>query len=50
MIEKVEEIQQLESKYTPFVVQISQWANDFQADKIEDFIVNLLDKSGVNEC
>ena len=50
LVEKVEEIQQLESKYTPFVVQILQWADNFQADKIEDFIVDLLEKSGVNEC
>ncbi len=44
LTKKAEKIQQLEPKYTPFTVPILQWADDFQADKIEDFIINFLEK------
>ncbi|NES01484.1 MAG: response regulator [Okeania sp. SIO2F4] len=44
LTKKAEKIQQLEPKYTPFTVPILQWADDFKADKIEDFIINFLEK------
>ncbi len=43
LTEKAKEIQQIEPKYTPFTKQILQWADDFQAEQIEDFIINFLD-------
>ncbi|WP_210407695.1 hybrid sensor histidine kinase/response regulator, partial [Hydrocoleum sp. CS-953] len=44
LTETAEKIQQLEPKYIPFTKPILQWADDFQADKIEDFIIDFLDK------
>ena len=44
LTEKAEQLQQLEQKYTSFTEPVLQWADDFQADKIEDFIINFLEK------
>ncbi|NEQ41108.1 MAG: response regulator [Okeania sp. SIO3I5] len=44
LTEKAEELQQLEQKYTSFTEPVLQWADDFQADKIEDFIISFLEK------
>ncbi|MEB3342599.1 ATP-binding protein [Okeania sp.] len=40
LIEKAEQLQQLDSKYTSFIEPILQWADNFQADEIEDFIMS----------
>ena len=47
LTEKVEQIQQLDQKYTSFTEPILQWADDFQADKIEDFIIDFLEKGEI---
>ncbi|MGD1805269.1 ATP-binding protein [Dapis sp. BLCC M126] len=43
LTERAQKIQQLEPKYIPFTEPILQWADDFQADQIEDFLMDFLD-------
>ncbi|MEM1170249.1 MAG: ATP-binding protein [Cyanobacteria bacterium P01_H01_bin.35] len=43
LTETAKEIQQIEPKYISFTQAILQWADDFQADKIEDFIISFLE-------
>ncbi|MGK7919581.1 MAG: ATP-binding protein [Trichodesmium sp.] len=44
LTEIAQELQEIEPQYTPFIEQILKWADDFLADKIEDFIIGFLEK------
>ncbi|NEQ75648.1 MAG: response regulator [Okeania sp. SIO2C9] len=41
---KTQQIQQSNQKYIPFVKPILQWTEDFEADKIEEFIQSFLEQ------
>ncbi|MGB3513838.1 MAG: ATP-binding protein [Microcoleaceae cyanobacterium] len=43
LTEKSKQLQQLEPKYTPFFQQILQWAENFESEQIEEFIISFLE-------